>query len=136
MNYKIKIVTKYRGANETSYTIPAEEAHKAYYLFFNPDNRTVFSNGLAIKGEDIERIVPDHNATMGWNTTHVLTDDDWNELTAKGIKQKLENILIKARDVARLDDPKINLPLQEAIKSLGKPAFSKEVKKIANIFSV
>jgi len=118
MEYKIKIVMKYRGVNDTVYSIPSQEAHKAYYLYFHPEQRGVFSNGLAIRGEDIERIVPDYNGTMGWNQTYVLGDDDWNELKGKGIKDNLEKILIKASEVAKLESPKLELPLTEAVKTL------------------
>lgn len=136
MNYKVKIITKFRGADDTSYSIPAQEAHKAYYMFFNPDVRTVFSNGVALKGDDIERIVPDYHGTMGWNSSHKLTDDDWNDLKAKGIKDKLKKIITKAYKVAQLDNPQINLPLTEAIKSFPKLPHSKEIEGLADKMTI
>ena len=41
---KIKIITGFR--KDQYYTIDAEEAHKAYYLFLNPEERGVFNNGV------------------------------------------------------------------------------------------
>lgn len=97
--YKVKIVCGFR--KEQEYTINANEAHKAYYLFNNPDKRGTFDDGLAIKGSDISRIVPDYNATMGWNHTHVLTNDDYNELHLNGVMQKLGRILSYAKEIGR-----------------------------------
>lgn len=137
MEYKVKIVTRYRGANEVSYTIPAEEAHKAYYLFLHPEQRGIFQNGLALKGEDVERIVPDYNATMGWNPTHILDDDDFNELRSKALDKKINRILIKAKKVAQLESPKINIPLSLAVKDLPpETLIDKQVKMIADKMSL
>lgn len=85
---------------EQEFTIDANEAHKAYYLFNNPEKRGTFDTGLALKGSDIQRIEPDYNATMGWNHTHQLTSDDWNELRAKEITQKMNGIMAMARQFA------------------------------------
>lgn len=111
--YKIKIVCGFR--KEQEFTIDANEAHKAYYLFNNPDKRGTFDNGLAIKGSDIQRIEPDFNATMGWNHTNQLSGDDWNELHRIGVVQKLQNIMAGAKEIARIGNladfklPLINL---------------------------
>lgn len=98
--YKVKIVCGFR--KEQEFTINANEAHKAYYLFNNPEKRGTFDNGLAIKGSDIQRIEPDYNATMGWNHTHQLTSDDWNELHRSGVMQKLQGIMSSAKEIARI----------------------------------
>ena len=95
---KVKLIVGYRRDQEHS--IDANEAHKAYYLFLNPDARTIFSSGLAIKGDQIQEIVPDYHGTMGWNPTHVLDGDDWNEMHSKGIPRKLTQILAAAKEVA------------------------------------
>ena len=58
MNPKIKLIVGFRRDQEHS--IDADEAHKAYYLFLNPEKRGVFKSGLAIVGADIKEIVPDY----------------------------------------------------------------------------
>jgi hypothetical protein len=97
--YKIKVVCGFRKEQEL--TIDANEAHKAYYLFNHPDKRGTFNNGLAIKGSDIQRIEPDYNATMGWNHTHQLTGDDWNEIHRTGVADKFLAILAGAKEIGR-----------------------------------
>jgi len=115
--YKLKIVCGFR--KEQEFTIDANEAHKAYYLFNNPEKRGTFNNGLALKGSDIQRIEPDYNATMGWNHTHQLTSDDWNELHSTGVSSKLQGIMSSAKDVARANDEKLlATPLIDLVKQL------------------
>jgi len=98
--YKVKIVCGFR--KEQEFTIDANEAHKAYFLFNNPEKRGTFNNGLALKGSDIQRIEPDYNATMGWNHTYQLTNDDWNELRNNGVAKKIREIMAYAKKVARV----------------------------------
>ena len=114
MNYKVKLIVGFRRDQE--HTIDADEAHKAYYLFNNPDTRTVFKNGLAIKGDQIQEIVPDYNASMGWNATHVLDSDDWNEIHTKGVHKKLQLILGTALEVAQsCGEKELNTPLSTLV---------------------
>lgn len=109
---KVKIITGFRRDQEHS--IDANEAHKAYYLFLNPEARTVFNDGLALKGSDIQQIVPDYQGTMGWNATHTLDSDDWNEMREKGIDKELREVLVLAQNIARISEPKdLNKPLME-----------------------
>lgn len=111
-NLKIKIITGFR--KEQCYTIDAEEAHKAYYLFLNPTERGVFNNGVAIIGQDIRGIEPDYNATMGWNPAHQLDTDDFNEIRACGADRELRDLLQLAKEVSQIEDKsKLNLPLSE-----------------------
>jgi hypothetical protein len=113
--YKIKIVCGFR--QDQVYTIDGNEAHKAYYLFNNPEFRTVFSDGLAIQGKDIQRIVPDYHATMGWNATHKLDGDDMNYLHATGVLGKLNKIMSYAKEIARMAGPEeINTPLLQLVR--------------------
>lgn len=114
--YKIKVVCGYR--KEQEFTINANEAHKAYYLFNNPDKRGTFDTGLAIKGSDIQRIEPDYNATMGWNHTYQLTNDDWTELNTNGIAKKLREVLSTAKIISsQLDVTELKTPLIDLVNN-------------------
>jgi len=109
--FKIKLITGFR--KDQHYTINADEAHKAYYLFLNPDQRGVFSNGVALLGSSIQGIEPDYNATMGWNDDHQLDGDDFNQLKQKGIDKEIRDILYLAKDTAINFPEKTNIPLSE-----------------------
>lgn len=108
---KIKLITGFR--KDQHFTIDADEAHKAYYLFLNPEKRSVFKNGVAIIGQNIQGIEPDYNATMGWNPEHILDADDRNDMRSKGIDRELRDVLQLARDVAMNQPDKINTPLSD-----------------------
>jgi hypothetical protein len=112
-NLKIKIITGFR--EDQYYTIDAEEAHKAYYLFLNPQKRGIFSNGVAVIGQNIQGIEPDFIATMDWNKNYELTPFDWNEIRAKGIDRKLRDVLYQAKQIAQkgdIDELDKPMPLQ------------------------
>lgn len=115
----IKITTGFR---ENQYRIiEDEEAHKAYYLFMHPEERGIFSNGVALQGKNIQQIEPAYNETMGWNPTHELDADDWNEIRKKGVDKKLRDVLYEAKKVADLveKNPRmLNEPLSEIIPTL------------------
>ena len=116
-NLKIKIVCGFR--KDQHYSIDADEAHKAYYLFLHPNERGVFNSGLALVGSNIQAIEPDYIATMGWNVAHVLDSDDWNELRSKKIDQQLRDVMYLAKSVAQTEPAqKMNLPLSEIRKLL------------------
>lgn len=111
---KIKLITGFR--EDQYYIIEAEEAHKAYYLFNNPEKRGVFNNGVAIIGKNIQGIEPAWQETMGWNPTHRMDSDDWNEINTKGIGEKLKDVLYEAKKTAQLleKNPQyINMALTE-----------------------
>ncbi len=126
MKYKIKLVVGFRRDQEHS--IPATESHKAYYLFTHPNERGIFSNGLAIKGDQIQEIVPDYHGTMGWNPTHVLTGEDYNELRANGVLEKMQFIMAEAKEIgARGSAEELNTPLNQLLA--GKtPEHTKEYR--------
>ena len=114
MNIKVKIITGFRRDQE--YSIDGDEAHKAYFLFLHPEARGIFNNGHAMIGSDIKEIVPDYQGTMGWNPTHVLETDDWNELRALGVERRIRNILAVAKEIAALGNPAdVNTPLRELV---------------------
>jgi len=115
----IKVITGFR--DDQFMIIEDEEAHKAYFLFNNPEARTVFDNGVAIIGKNIQGIEPAYNETMGWNPTHKLDDDDWNDIHKKGIDSILRNVLYEAKQVAYLAEKNpelLKLPLSETKNKL------------------
>lgn len=135
----VKLICGYREDQE--HTIPLEEAHKAYRIFLNPNERAIFSNGLAISGQDLKQIIPDYHSTMGWNTSHKLDGDDWNELKAKGIDRELQQGLYLAQQVVRLVEEKhdpslLQKPLSEVVKLLPEVKVSNEAKQLADKFKV
>lgn len=113
---KFKIITGFRA--EQHFIIDADEVHKAYYLFLNPEKRTIFSNGVAMIGQDIRGIEPAWNETMGWNPSHKLDGDDWNEIRQKGIDRKAEEIQQKAKQLAHSKDHSIFALPMSAVKLL------------------
>lgn len=136
MKYYIKIICGYRPDQE--YTVPLQEAHKAYYLFRNPDKQGIFTNGIAIKGSMIQSIKPDWHTTMGWNETHQLNSDDWVELKDIGVEDKMKKLMYDAKKVADLGiEQHIKLKLQDVIKLLPEqklinPSVENEVKSLAD----
>jgi len=112
---KIKIICGYRKDQE--YSVPIEEAHKAYFLFHNRDADAIFSTGVAIQGKDIQRIVPDYQGTMGWNETHTLDDYDMKEIRNKGIDSKIQTRMMFAKNISQVCTPQhLALPLTEVRK--------------------
>lgn len=125
-NLKVKLIVGFRRDQE--HTIDATEAHKAYYLFLNPDARGVFDNGLAIRGEQIQEIVPDWNATMGWNASHTLAGEDWNEIRNSGLENEMRDTLALAKHVSQNIDPKqLNTPLDKLVEENKSLELSEEV---------
>lgn len=112
------------GFREDQYVlIENSEAHKAYYLFSNPEARSVFENGTVLIGRNIQSIEPAYNESMGWNPTHKLDADDWNEIRKKGIDIKFRDLFTEAKEISYLaekDQSILNKPLREARKILLK----------------
>ena len=139
--YKIKIISGFRRDQEIS--IDASEAHKAYYLFYNPDERACFSDGTCLIGSDVRAIKPDYNGTMGWNPTYVLGDDDWNEIRDKGVDRKMRKVLSLGKEVAWVGNKELlKEKLSIASKKLGlygqkeiKSAYAGELAEGMNISS-
>lgn len=124
--YYIKIVTGFREDQEI--TIPIQEAHKAYYLFNNPDARGIFNNGIALIGSDIRQIKPDWNETMGWNPAHKINSYDQRELNDTGIKEKMYVLLEKAKDVSKMIGSNKNLMLKELVECI--PLLNNQYKQL------
>lgn len=113
-NLQIKLIIGFR--QDQYLIIDSEEAHKAYYLFLHPEERGVFKNGVALIGKNIQGIEPAYNETMGWNPTHQLDDDDWNDIRKKEIDIKMRDMLAEAKKVSYLieKNPRmLNEPLSE-----------------------
>jgi len=115
-NLNFKIIT---GYNKDQYEIiPAEEAHKAYYIFINPTARTVFSNGVALRGSDVHAIKPDYHSCFGWNSTHELDGYDWNNINNSRFPDEFNQITQQAKHVAEIATTNKNVlakPLSEAL---------------------
>ena len=110
--YHIKLICGFR--KDQHFSVNANEAHKAYYLFNNPDKRGTFSDGLSVRGSDIQMITPDYQTSAGWNATHTLDSDDMNYLHGNGILGKLKMIMGAAKEVARIgNDTDLGIPLIE-----------------------
>jgi len=127
----IKIRTGFR--DDQYYIIDDEEAHKVYYLFNNPEARTIFGNGVALIGKNIQGIEPAYNEIMGWNPTHRLDDDDWNEIRGRGVDRKMRNLLEEAKYIAQLSEKNpelLNKSLSE-VKLLPEDEINKETKQIS-----
>lgn len=134
-NLKIKVIVGFR--EDQYYVIDGNEAHKAYYLFMNPEERGVFKNGVAVLGKNIQGIEPAWNETMGWNPTHELDDDDWNEIHKKGAQDKIRELLKEAKRVMPLVEQNkalLQINLSEIIKEIPKPKFTDDIKKLADKF--
>lgn len=137
MKYYLKIVCGYD--EERHYPIPAQEAHKAYYLFSHPDKRGVFDGGLALTGKEIKIIQPDYHTTMNWNKTHELNDDDWNQLNGQGIVEKMKEIMGNAKDIATMIDKKPELAgmqLGDIIKEKSNLITFPQTEKLAEQFRI
>jgi len=95
---KVKLITGFR--EDQYHTIEADEAHKAYWLFLHPEQRGIFNNGVAIIGKNIQGIEPDYHATMGWNPTHQLENEDWTEIRYHGVDTKIKGLLQAAKEIS------------------------------------
>jgi hypothetical protein len=139
MQYKIKLILGYRQDQEIS--ISAEEAHKAYFLFLNPTQRGVFSDGHALIGRDIKQILPDYVGTMGWNPGHVLDPDDWNEIHETGLAGKMRHILSAAKQIGQLSLPEdmnvsLKVLLNNKYKNLALEPSNKRAGTLRKLSSV
>ena len=134
----IKITTGYR--DDQYVIIDNEDAHKAQYLFLHPEERAIFANGVALVGKLIQGIDPAWNQIMGWNPTHKLEDDDWNDIRGKGIDRKMQQLLSDAKEIAYLAEKNpelLNKPLSEAKLLLDNPQrkeISEATKQLSNKF--
>lgn len=81
--FKVKL-----GYGKSEYiSVGERDAEVAMYAFLNPTARVVLS-GKPVRGQDIITIEEDWHREMGWNPTHQLQGEDWNELKSKGVTEK------------------------------------------------
>lgn len=81
MNWKV-----YKDFTE-SITIDESEIEKAIFAFITRSSVVFKKGGGAM--ERVASIMPDWNATMGWNEGHKLDAYDWKEINSKNIKEKV-----------------------------------------------
>lgn len=115
----IKIITGFR--DDQYFVIENDEAHKAYFLFNNPEARTIFKNGVALIGKHIQGIEPAYNEMMGYNPTHKLDGYDWNEIRRSGKEKEMKEIMQKGKEVAQIAERNksvLSLPMSECLKLL------------------
>jgi hypothetical protein len=48
--------------------------------------------------ERVEAVIPDYSRTMGWNPSHKLNDDDWNEMRKVGIEKKVQKYIADVKE--------------------------------------
>lgn len=136
-NLKIKIITGFR--DEQYYVIDGNESHKAYYLFMHPEERGVFKNGVALIGKNIQGIEPAWNETMGWNPSHKIDNDDWNEIHSKNIKLQMKELLSNAKRAMPLMESNkalLQIDLSQIVKELPQPKITEGIKKLVEGFKV
>lgn len=120
--YNIKLEIQYRDFDDMQYiSVPAQEAHKAYYIFANPEARAIFSNGHALIGKHIKSIVPDYHAALGYNQGYKLTPEDHAIIAKSPDVAKLKRVMVIGKKAAQLPNAKqlLALPLSDVAKEQG-----------------
>lgn len=79
------------GHNEYIPIEGKKELEKAIWAFSTND-KAVFDKGL-VRGQDIIAITEDWHREMGWNPTHIIEGEDWQEIKEKGVQKKYENLI-------------------------------------------
>lgn len=76
--------------------IDETELEKAYYCFLEKKD-AVYSGG-AIRGADIQAVLPDYHRAMGWNRGYKLEADDYAELGSKGVDRNHMALLADTKE--------------------------------------
>jgi hypothetical protein len=109
--------------HERDVTIREDELERAYGLFML-GGRWLFSGG-PVDGKNIQGVVEDYHATMGWNPQHKLEALDYAELRQKGVDVAMkvalgcakESVMFKikagreseiGKKVQRIDGPQVS----------------------------
>jgi hypothetical protein len=72
---------------------------------------------------------------MGWNPSHKMDGDDWNEIHQKGIKPQMRDLLYEAKRVMPLIEKNkalLQVGLGEIVKELPQPKMSEGIKKLVD----
>lgn len=93
-HFKIRI--GYGKGDDTFIPIDESELETALYCFIM-DGKGVFKGGVC-RGKDIISITEDWHKEMGWNESHVMDSDDWNDLYQKGIDKKYVGVLAEYKE--------------------------------------
>lgn len=96
MNY-FKIKTAY---NEFINIDSISDLEKAQYAFLT-DGKVIFSNGKLCRGKDIMGISEDYHKEMNWNDSHKIDEDDLNQLKQKGVIQKYNGLIARAKETVQ-----------------------------------
>lgn len=88
-----KVVHGFRP--EDFISIDEDELEMALFAHVS-GKKIIFSNG-SISGSMIQKIVPDHQKTMGWNTAHSLLPEDWIDIRKSGVDRKFQERLYLAK---------------------------------------
>lgn len=97
MKILYKILQGYE--HDRNITINEDELERAYGLFML-GGRWIFSGG-PVDGKNIQTIVLDEHATMGWNKEYELGPDDHAELSEKGVSRNARKALELAQKRVR-----------------------------------
>ena len=112
---KFRVVYGYNAGQHV--TVRKKDLPKLYVMFLNGTGRTVLENGIALRGEDIQRIEPDWNATMDWNATYRLMSDDFDQI-GFALQEEAKQIMGEKREIAHYlirsgQEDKASLPMAD-----------------------
>lgn len=79
----------FRDRDFTKFVRIGENELEKALAAFRFGTSVIFNEGAL---EKIGDIIPDYNASMGWNPTHQLGDDDWNDIRSKGVDRRLREL--------------------------------------------
>jgi hypothetical protein len=114
----IKYFKVMRGFNQDDYIpITESELKKAIYAHITGTN-VAFEMG-SITGTHISAVVPDFHRTLGWNPSHKLDSDDWNDIRGRGLENTMRNLIAEAKQT-----------VQDVIASGDKRLLSDEQRKL------
>lgn len=94
----MKYFKVFRGFDQNDY-IPIDETELVKAVYAHMTGKPVALQNGSINGTHISAIMPDWNRTMGWNPTHKLGDDDWNDIKYKEVDKLYLGAIADAKSV-------------------------------------